>query len=206
MMDMSEGCDVVYRWALPPDRPTVLGWEMSGRTVMLAPLALRVEHCPGSDPLGVLHVFIDGMRVRGDGILGTAKGLEFSDEPEGWNGVQHTDELPEWAAPYVETVRAWEAPPGTRGPRAPATRSSSSVTPQSPYRRVLIRASVDSHCCAPTRTNRSQTSSKGTPTRRRVEPSTSTNASPSPAHNQPRAPERDPSRSGPISSSQASPP
>lgn len=114
-------CDVAYTFRLPDGLPDVVGVEGRGRRLVVSPRVLRVEHWPAHDSPGALHVMIDGRRVRADGSVGGNKGLGFSDEPDLWgDGPQHTDELPAWARPYVEAVRAWEA---TRGnPRPPRLR------------------------------------------------------------------------------------
>lgn len=114
-------CDVVYSWKLPDGLPGVVGVEAGGRRLVVSPRILRIEHWSAHDSPGALHVFVDGVRIRADGTLGGNKGLGFSDEPDKWGEpVQHTDELPDWAHPYLEAARAWETSRGN--PRPPRLR------------------------------------------------------------------------------------
>ena len=113
--------DVAYQWKLPDGLPGVVTTEHRQRRLIVSPRGLRIEHWPASDSPGALHVFIDGIRVRADGTLGGNKGLGFSDEPDRWgNEPHHTDDLPDWVRPYLETARAWES--GRGNPRPPRLR------------------------------------------------------------------------------------
>ncbi|GAB3306145.1 hypothetical protein GCM10027427_35940 [Pseudoclavibacter terrae] len=121
MTDNIEQCKVAFSWELPDGLPNVHTLENGSRRLVVAPRELRVEHWPASDSPGALHVFISGTRVRIDGTLGGNKGLGYSDEPERWaGGPHHTDDLPDWARPYVEAARAWETERGN--PRQPRLR------------------------------------------------------------------------------------
>lgn len=95
---------VTYEWFIDEQEP--ITQMESGRRMTVIPR--QVEICAGGfHAPGSLSVYLRGQRLNRDGSRGNVKAAVFSDEDRYYGELMEA--LPEWALPYVEQVRTWEA-------------------------------------------------------------------------------------------------